>query len=140
MKVFKFHDDSVLPTVKHVGDAGMDLYAYNNWLISGHGSHVIETGVGVIVPEGHVGLIKPKSRNNYLIGAGVVDSNYRGELLIRVVNPYPSAFTIEHGQPVAQIVFLKISEPTVEEVNREDIDSTNRGETGGIVKERRVWD
>jgi dUTP pyrophosphatase len=141
MKVFKLHDDAVLPTIKHLGDAGMDLYAYDNWVVREHGSQVIATGVGVVVPPNHVGLIKPKSRNNYLIGAGIVDSNYRGELLIKVFNPYPSSFTIEHGQPVAQIVFIKSAEPIIEIVSKDDIDPTNRGATGGIVDQRiNRWD
>jgi dUTP pyrophosphatase len=141
MKVFKLHDDAVLPTVKHKGDAGMDFYAYGNWMVFPHRYAVITTGVGVVVPDGYVGLIKPKSRSNYLIGAGVVDSNYRGEILIKVFNPTPEAFTIEEGQPVAQMVVLKCQDLEIVEIDKSMVADTNRGATGGIVDQRiNRWD
>jgi dUTP pyrophosphatase len=141
MKVFKFKEDAQLPTVKHKGDAGMDFYAYGNWTLLPHELVVVRTGVGVIVPEGYVGLLKPKGGSNHLVGAGVVDSNYRGEVLVKIYNPYEPLVTIEHGQAVGQMIFLKCLEPEVDWIDLSEVDETNRGATGGIVDERiNKWD
>jgi len=136
MEVFKLRADAVLPTIKYEGDAGMDFYAVDNWLVKPHNFAVITTGIGVVVPEGYVGILKPKSRSNYLFGAGVIDSNYRGEILFKVFNPYDKSFTIEHGQPVGQMIVVKGLDLTIEEINVADIGNTNRGATGGIVDQR----
>jgi len=139
MEVFKLRADAFLPTVRYIGDAGMDFYAVDNWLVKAHDHQVITTGIGVIVPNGYVGILKPKSRNNHLVGAGVVDSNYRGEILFKVYNPYDKSFTIEHGQPVGQMIVVKILFMEVDEINKErweSLKSTNRGGSGGIVDQR----
>lgn len=141
MKVFKLYEHAVLPTVKFKGDAGMDFYAMDNWEVKAHSSQVITTGIGVIVPEGYVGILKPKSRNNHLVGAGVVDSNYRGEILFKIFNTYDKPFTIEHGQPVGQMIVVACLAPEVEEVRARHADYTERGATGGIVDQRiNRWD
>ena len=132
MKVFKLFGDAVLPTVKFRGDAGMDFYAYNNWIIKSHSSEIVATGMGVIVPEGYVGLLKPKGSSNHLVGAGVVDSNYRGEILFKIFNPYRMPISIMHGQPIGQMIVLKCLDIEVEEVRARYADHTNRGATGGI--------
>lgn len=144
MKVFKLNGWAELPTVKHIGDAGMDFYAVDSWIVKPHSHQVITTGIGVVIPEGYVGILKPKSRSNHLVGGGVIDSNYRGEILFKVYNPYDDAFTIEHGQPVGQMIVVKCLDMEVEEIDEEEWLSsadTNRGATGGIVDQKiRRWD
>ena len=133
MKVFKLFEDAMLPTVKFKGDAGMDFYAYDNWEIPAHRYKVIGTGVGVIVPDGYVGILKPKGGNNWMLGAGVVDSNYRGEILFKIWNTYDESFTLLKNEPLGQMVVLKCLDIEIEEVRARHVDHTNRGATGGIV-------
>lgn len=142
MKVFKLQGDAVLPTIKHIGDAGMDFYAYNNWVIKPHLTEVVSTGIGVIIPKSYVGLLKPKGGSHWMLGAGVVDSNYRGEILFKVVNTSDRPISIMHGQPVGQMIVLKNLVPTgIEEIDKSTVADTNRGATGGIVDQRITkWD
>ena len=146
MKVFRTKHEwtsntAVLPTVKHKGDAGMDFYALDDWVITKHRYALVNTGFGVVIPEGYVGLLKPKGANQHLIGSGVIDSNYRGEILIKFWNTFDADLIIRHGDAIGQMIILRCLDPDpIEEVDKSMLVETNRGETGGIVKERKTWD
>ena len=147
MKVFKVKTylldaEPIQPTVKHKGDAGMDFYALLDYVIKPHTHSIVLTGYGVIIPEGYVGLLKPKGGNNHLIGSGVVDSNYRGEILFKVWNTFDQDMVIRRGDAVGQMIILKCLDPDpIEEIDLSEVDETNRGATGGIVEERiNKWD
>jgi len=147
MKVFRVKNsfidvEPLEPTVNHKGDAGMDFYALLDYVIKPNHWAIILTGYGVIIPEGYVGLLKPKGRNNHLIGSGVVDSNYRGEILFKVWNTFEYDMVIRRGDAIGQMIILKCLDPDpIEEIDLSEVDETNRGATGGIVDQGiEKWD
>ena len=87
-----------------------------------------------------MGLVLPKSRNNFLLGGGVVDSGYQGEVLIKVFNILSEYLKISSGQAVAQLLVIPIETPTAIEVSIQDLykEKSPRGETGGIAEQKKL--
>jgi dUTP pyrophosphatase len=135
IKVSKLHDKAFTPDRKHEDDAGIDVYACGNYIIPPTGNGTVRTGITVEIPEGYMILVKPKSRSNYVIGAGVIDSNYQGEVLVKIVNYTTSPISINDGDAVAQLLLIPIITPKVSMVDINEVHQTksNRGATGGIV-------
>ena len=135
IKAAKLHPDAVLPTRKHADDAGIDFYALNPVVIPPHSFDIVQTGITVEIPAGYVGLMKPKSRNDHLLGAGVIDAGYQGEIQIKIANLTDDPLEIEYGQAVGQMLVVPVETPAVEEVPQEEIHKkvSSRGATGGIL-------
>lgn len=133
MYVARMEKDVVFPTRKHATDAGMDIYAYGDHIIKPNTFKLISTGIVVKIPVGYYGHLFPKGRNNWLIGSGVVDYGYEGEIIVKVVNSYAYDIVIRHGEPVCQLVLIKITTPYIME---EELDHlfghSERGASGGI--------
>lgn len=131
----RLRPDALLPTRKHPLDAGLDLYAVEAARLEPHSAAIIPTGVTVDIPAGFVGLLKPKGRNDHLLGSGVVDAGYQGEILIKVVNPFSVPLEIHPGDAIGQLLILPVETPAVEEVSPQEIHSrhSTRGASGGIV-------
>lgn len=112
--------------------AGYDLYANKPDMINPHDRRLISTGLRIAIPEGHYGRIAPRSglavKKSVDIGAGVIDSDYRGEVKILVINNGRETFHINKHDRIAQLILEKISLPEITVV--EDLDETNRGEGG----------
>jgi dUTP pyrophosphatase len=134
LRVAKIDEKAILPTRKHKDDAGMDLYCPESCFIAPNEITIVHTGIIIEIPKGFVGLIKPKGGNMHLVGSGVVDAGYQGEILIKVANTKNHSLTYEKGHPVAQLLIIPIVTPEIIEVNPEDIlkIKTERGATGGI--------
>lgn len=127
--------DAKFPTRKHAGDAGMDFYAYGNYIIPSHDFRVVKTAVTVKLPRGFHGLLKPKSKNLHLVGAGVVDNNYQGEILFKLYNILDEDLIIRHCDAIGQMILLTAYSPipTIgKDIHKE---KTVRGDTGGIVEQ-----
>lgn len=137
IKVAKIADDAVLPTRKHPFDAGIDFYAVQDTLIPPHSVKVVRTGITMELPPHYFGLLKPKGGSNFDILAGVVDSNYQGEILFKVHNPFDDNISFMKGQAVGQMVIIPIIRPALLEVNSREIhaEESDRGPTGGIVED-----
>ncbi len=135
IRVAKLRPDALLPTRKHPQDAGMDFYAVEAVTIPPHQMAIVPTGVTVEIETGFVGLLKPKGKNNHLLGAGVVDAGYQGEILIKVANPSDQVLQVRVGDAIGQMLILPIFTPGIEEVAQSDIhtNQSSRGGTGGIV-------
>jgi len=127
---------AVAPQRKHPEDAGVDVYADENVVVPPFSYHVVHTGVTFDVPAGTMLEIRPKGRNNHLIGAGIVDAGYQGEILVKVVNYSWKPLRIRHGDAIAQLVQLPVICDPVEEIPLEKIHSqpSERGAGGGIHK------
>jgi dUTP pyrophosphatase len=134
IKFARLAQNACIPSRKHPDDAGLDLYALEGGLLLPHATSVFHTGVTVEIPPGYAGLIKPKSRSNFLLGAGVVDAGYQGELLVKIVNPADQALEIEAGQAIAQLLVISVETPVVVEVPADSIhaQASARGASGGI--------
>jgi len=134
IKVARINTEAKLPTRKHPNDAGIDVYSLEAIEIKAHTFAFVHTGIIVEIPEGFVGIIKPKGGNTHLLGSGVVDAGYTGEIILRVVNPFDVDMAFEKGHPMGQMVILPVVTPPVKEVFYEEITDkkTDRGATGGI--------
>jgi dUTP pyrophosphatase len=116
--VAKLKDGAVLPTRTHEGDAGLDLYACEAAHIGPGERWSVGTGVGVEIPEGHAGLVLPRSglardHGIALVNApGLIDSGYRGELRVLLLNTDPAeTFRVEPGERIAQLLITPIATP-----------------------------
>ncbi|MDD5371356.1 MAG: hypothetical protein PHQ40_19930 [Anaerolineaceae bacterium] len=134
IKVARLHPEALLPTRKHPADAGLDLYVLGPAAVDPHSCQVLPTGITVEISEGYFGLLKPKGKNDHLLGAGVVDAGYQGEILVKVVNPYDHPLVFPAGAAIAQLLVLPIVTPLVQEVDPASLHATasRRGSSGGI--------
>jgi dUTP pyrophosphatase len=125
-----------LPAYKTEGAAGMDLYAavVSPVFIPSLGRAAVPTGLAMSIPPGYEGQIRPRSglalRNGLGIpnSPGTIDSDYRGELKILLVNLGQEAFTVTRGMRVAQLVIAPVVQAVLEQVVT--LDSTVRGAGG----------
>jgi len=132
----RLHPDAIIPVRAHPTDAGLDLSAYIDEDIHLPGSNFVKipTGVAVAIPEGYVGLICPRSglaaKHGITItnAPGIIDSGYRGELIVVLQNTNNKIFTIHKGDRIAQLVITPALHVDVVEVP--EFSSTDRGEDG----------
>ena len=125
--------DLPAPSYAHPGDAGLDLYATEPAEVTRE-TVLIPTGVAVAVPDGHVGLICPRSGlSEYGVtvanAPGVVDAGYRGEVMVRLTTTSTTPYQVHRGDRIAQLLIAPIFRPEVTVVDR--LDNTERG-TGGF--------
>ena len=135
LPVLKLKEEAVLPTRAHAGDAGLDLYACEAAHIGPGERWSVGTGVGVEIPEGHAGLVLPRSglardHGISLVNApGLIDSGYRGELRVLLLNTDPAeTFRVEAGDRIAQLVLTPIATP--EPVEAAELTESVRGRGG----------
>lgn len=136
MKIPVLRLDFALPLPKHQqeGDAGVDLHAREDIKIEAGEWKLVPTGVAMAVPEGYVGLIAPRSglalRSGIGVvnGPGVLDSGYRGELKVILINHGQEEVTLERGERIAQLVVVPATE--VELVEVDELPDSGRGEGG----------
>jgi dUTP pyrophosphatase len=124
-----------LPVAAHPGDAGLDLRAAEPAKVAPGERAMIPTGLAVAIPEGHAGLVLPRSglaskQGLTLANApGLIDAGYRGEVIVAVVNlDRDHAVTIEAGDRIAQLVVVAVSD--VEPSFVEELPPSQRGEGG----------
>lgn len=133
MKCKRLDPEAKLPTRKHSTDAGIDVYSLKDEIIPPNGCKVVRTGVTFDFPKDTVIFVWPKSRNDHIVGAGVIDWTYQGEILIKIINPYNIPMNISKHSGIAQLVILPALFPFIEEVSDIHEVVTDRGNTGGIV-------
>lgn len=139
LKIKKLHPMAVTPTYGSSGAAGADLYALlpegQPLEIAPGETVLVRTGLSMAIPEGYVGLTFARSglaSKRDLAPAnkvGVIDSDYRGELMVALHNHGGHPRTIEPGERIAQFLVLPVLAPRFVEVDR--LDETERG-TGGF--------
>jgi dUTP pyrophosphatase len=134
VKVKKLHPDAVIPSYSKAGDAAMDLTAISVTKDE-HGNAVYGTGLAIEIPEGHVGLIFPRSSNSktdlYLTNhVGVIDSGYRGEIMFkyRSIRGLLDAKIYAKNERVGQLMILPY--PQIELVESDTLSETERGDGG----------
>lgn len=130
IKIKKLHKDAKLPTHGHPNDAGMDFYTIEDVYFPAFGQVQVNTGIAIEIPEGHVGLIWDKSSISFKHGlkvmGGVIDSSYRGEIVMSMKNLSDKDFTLEQGHKVAQMIIQKFEYCDIVEVDK--LSETVRGE------------
>lgn len=135
LPVTRLKEGAQLPSRTHEGDAGLDLYSCESAHIGPGERWGVGTGVGVEIPEGHAGLVLPRSglardHGIALVNApGLIDSGYRGELRVLLLNTDPAeTFKVEPGDRIAQLVITPIAAP--EPVEASALSESVRGEGG----------
>jgi dUTP pyrophosphatase len=134
MKIKRLYDDAKIPTYGHPGDAGMDLYVVlGTWgfhdMFPGE-ARIFTTGVAMEIPEGFVGVIRPRSglavkKGVDILTSGVIDSGYRGEILVNMINHSKDTVRIENGDRIAQMLILPVYQAEFIEVS--ELSETSRG-------------
>ena len=131
MKI-KLTDEARLPTRGTEHSAGYDLYSSQYAMIPHHTSAKIHTGVSMEIPEGMVGLIwersKLASRYGLQVMGGVIDSDYRGEIMISLYNNSEHTFEVKAGDRMAQLIFQKYESFDFDQVD--ELSDTVRGAEG----------
>lgn len=128
------NDKAIVPAYAKPGDAGMDLTATSYEYIDGN--HIYGTGIAVEIPQGYVGLVFPRSSNRkkecYMTNhVGVIDSGYRGEIMVTFKNRDVDMNTetpYKIGDKVAQIIIIPY--PIVKFIVVDELSKTERGEGG----------
>jgi len=129
IKIKKLKVQAVLPTVGYQGDAGLDLYALEDYELKPGERHVFFVGLALEFPAGYVGFIKdrgslPKNAGLHAIG-GVFDSGYRGEYNVNLINLSQESYKIKVGDKIAQLVIMPFLQTELEEVD--ELSSSERG-------------
>jgi len=134
VKIKKIKDNAIIPKYAHKGDAGVDLYPTEDYLLKPGERTLVSTGIKIAVPEGYEAQVRPKSglALNHGISVcntpGTIDAGYRGEVGVIAINHSNEDFKIEKGKKIAQMIFNKVEGAEFEEVD--DLDNTSRGDGG----------
>jgi len=135
LPVKRMHAGATLPTRAYEGDAGLDLSACERVELGPGERAVVSTGLAVAIPEGHAGLVLPRSGLAVRHGIGVVnapgliDAGYRGELKVALLNTdRDERFVVEPGMRIAQLVVVPVAMAEPNEVT--DVPATERGDRG----------
>lgn len=134
VKVKKITNDAKIPKIEHEGDAGFDIYSNEETTILPMERKLIGTGISISVPKGFEAQVRPKSGLainhglTLLNTPGTIDAGYRGEVKVILMNLGKKEYKIEKGKKIAQVVFNKIEEPELIEVD--ELDESKRGENG----------
>ena len=122
------------PERAHHDDAGIDLRAREDTVLAPGEWAMIPTGIAVAIPDGHAGLVAPRSglaaRNGVSVvnGPGVVDAGYRGEIKVILINHGVEPLRLARGDRVAQLLVVPIELPELVEVDQ--LPDSVRGEGG----------
>ncbi len=132
LKIERVDKDLELPTYAHPWDAAIDLRAAKELIIPPKEKAIVPSGIKVAIPPEHVGLIWDRSgmaaKHSMHVLAGVIDSGYRGEIGIVLINLGKEPFEVTKGMRVAQMLIQPVLNIDVKEVD--SLDSTERGEGG----------
>lgn len=123
MKIYfqKLDPSAKLPSYAYRGDAGMDLFSFEDLEIVPGDKALVSTGLKIAVPAHHAGFVWDKSgiatKNHIKTMAGVIDSNYRGELKIALTNLGSEPYVIRKGEKIAQLIIKPVVAPEVIQVD-----------------------
>jgi len=132
VRVQLLNDRANVPTKANINDAGFDLYSSVDTIIPSKQRKTVSTGIALQMPEHFAGLIWPRSGLSVKRGidvlAGVVDSGYRGEIMVCLYNTSDEHVSIQTGDRIAQIIFQEV--PRVIMEVHESLGSSQRGDNG----------
>ena len=131
--VVLLHPAARVPARGSAGAAGYDLSASEDASVPARGRAAIPTGIAIRVPPDHYARVAPRSGlavKGMAVGAGVVDSDYTGEVKVVLFNHTDDVFVVRTGDRVAQLVFERISTPDLRVVAAGSFEATMRGAAG----------
>lgn len=130
----KLDEDAIIPEFKTVGSAGMDICSINDVSLTPGQFIIVKTGLACAIEPGYEVQVRPRSGMACKHGItvintpGTIDSDYRGEIGVGLINLSQGQFDIKKGDRIAQLVVNKIEQPTIEIVD--ELDETERGAGG----------
>lgn len=136
LPVKKLAPNAVIPKNAYAGDAGIDLSSTEDVVLMPFERKLVPTGIAIGLPEGYAGFVMPRSGSAIKQGLsivnapGLIDSGYRGELKVILINLDPhETIEIKAGDRIAQLVVIKVEQ--LQLVEKAELDDTERG-TGGF--------
>jgi dUTP pyrophosphatase len=123
-----------VPVIAHIGDAAVDLHSRIDMALDPGERAVVPTGIAVAIPPGFAGLVLPRSGHarrhgiGVVNGPGLIDSGYRGEISVLLINHGDREVKFGRGDRIAQLAIVPV--PEVDWVEAEDLDDTDRGAGG----------
>lgn len=123
-----------IPTTAHIGDAAVDLHSRIDIALEPGERASVPTGLAVAIPEGHAGLVLPRSGHarrsgiGVVNGPGLIDSGYRGEVNVLLINHGSETVQFSRGDRIAQLAIVPV--PAVTWIEVESLDETPRGDGG----------
>ncbi|MFX0052979.1 MAG: dUTP diphosphatase [Candidatus Hodarchaeota archaeon] len=132
LKIKKIHQDAQLPKKHDENDAAFDLYSIEEANLTSKQTKIVHTGISMEIPAGYFGKIETRSSmafNGIFVTGGVIDSGYRGEIMVILNNFSSQEYKINKGDRIAQIVVNRVEPIKVMEVDRLD-EKNDRG--GGL--------
>lgn len=130
----RIHPDAVLPAYAHPSDAGMDVRSVESLTIPPSGRALVRTGLVMLLPPMYEAQVRPRSglalKNGITVlnTPGTIDSGYRGEVGVILVNLGSEEFKVSKGDKIAQLVIAPVTQPEIAEAF--EVDETDRGEGG----------
>ena len=132
----RIHPGAQMPAYQSAEAAGMDLHACLDAPVTLQPGDLARIPLGFImaIPKGHEGQVRPRSGLAAKFGVtvpnapGTIDSDYRGEAMVALINLGRAAFTVEHGMRIAQLIVAPVLHVSVREVD--ELDATQRGSGG----------
>src|SRR3989344_807802 len=132
LKIKKLHPDAKIPNYAHADDAGMDLFTIEPFELEPGERKSVPLGLAIEIPIGYVALIWDKSGLSHKYGiktfGGVIDSGYRGEWHVGIMNLSDKFFSFEQGHKIAQFLIQKVESVSFKEVT--ELSDSARGEAG----------
>ena len=126
--------DVPTPSYAHKGDSGVDLYSAEDYVLKPMERKLISTGIKLEIPYGYEGQIRPKSGLatthgiSHANAVGTIDSCYRGEIKVPIINLSDKPYKVEKGKKIAQLIFAKVEEAVFQEVD--ELEKTTRNDSG----------
>ena len=132
LEVVCLSSDATLPVQVDDSQAGWDLFSAKNCVIFANSQLLVPTDIAIKIPYGCYGRVAPRSglavRNRIDIGAGVIDSNYRGNVFVLIINNASVDFLVSKGMQVAQLIIEKYQVCSLKLVDK--LSDTSRGASG----------
>ena len=136
LKIMKINKNAIIPNHATVGSAGMDLCACINEpvTIPARGHAIIPTGIAISIPQNYAAMVYARSGLaikhgiGLLNSVGVIDSDYRGEIKVGLVNQFDKDYEIQPNERIAQLIIQPISHPEI--IECDTLGDTQRGSGG----------
>ena len=133
LQIKQLSPNATLPTRTHRTDAGLDIYASEEILVTHLHAAIIPTGIAINIPEGYEGTIRPRSgkstKTNLRVVLGTIDAGYNAEIGVIADALDRSSYLVQRGEKIAQLVIQRVETPQLEIVDQFDTQS-ERGEKG----------
>ena len=130
IKFKKLDPQAKIPEYAHPGDAGMDLFSVESYVLQPGERRFFKTGLAAEIPKGYYVRISPKSglalNGGIDVLAGIMDNGYRGEWLVTLINLGDQPYEFKIGDKLAQAIVAKLETPGIIEVN--ELSSSERGD------------